>query len=71
MAHQAGCSVVRRGTTPDRGRKVGRAEEAALHTISARIREAVRGDLDLCDSSCLDLPFRAEIRVLRQLADLS
>jgi hypothetical protein len=46
-------------------------QEAALHTISARIREAVRGDLDLCDSTCLDLPFRAEIRVLWQLAKLS
>jgi hypothetical protein len=45
-------------------------QQAALQIISSRIRDAVRGDLELCDDSCLDLPFRAEMRVARQLADL-
>ncbi len=49
----------------------GDEQKAALQTISSRIRDAVRGDLDLCDTSCLDLPFRAELRVARQLAKLS
>jgi Glutamate/Leucine/Phenylalanine/Valine dehydrogenase/Glu/Leu/Phe/Val dehydrogenase, dimerisation domain len=46
-------------------------QQTALQTISTRIREAVHDDLKLCSSSCLDLPFRAEMRVARQLAELS
>jgi len=45
-------------------------QQAALKIVSSRIRDAVRGDLELCDASCLDLPFRAEMRVARQLADI-
>ncbi|MGH9681250.1 MAG: hypothetical protein ACRD4Y_14990, partial [Candidatus Acidiferrales bacterium] len=46
-------------------------QQAALQIISSRIRDAVRDDLEQCGVSCLDLPFRAEMRVARQLAELS